>query len=131
MPMYLNNAWYVAGWSKEITRKPLGRMFLNEPVVLYRGEDGVIVALEDRCCHRGMPLSHGEVFDNNIRCEYHGLLFDGAGSCVDIPGQSLIPASAKVRSFAVAEKDDLVWIWMGDAEKANKDEIVRYPWHES
>ena len=55
--MYLQNAWYVAGWSNEITGKPLGRTILNEPIVFYRGKDGRVVALEDRCCHRGMPLS--------------------------------------------------------------------------
>ena len=46
-----------------------------------------------------MPLSKGEVFHNNIRCEYHGMLFDGTGRCVDIPGQTKIPAQAKVRSY--------------------------------
>jgi vanillate O-demethylase monooxygenase subunit len=129
--MYLNNAWYVAGWSNEMTSKPLGRTLLDEPVVMYRGKSGKLVALEDRCCHRGMPLSHGEVFDNNIRCEYHGMTFEGSGRCVDIPGQSIIPQSAKVRSFPIEERDDLVWIWMGDPAKANVDEIVRWPWHGS
>ena len=127
--MYLNNAWYVAGWSSEFTTKPLGRTLLGEPVVIYRGSDGMLVALEDRCCHRGMPLSHGEVFDNNIRCEYHGLMFERSGRCVDIPGQPMIPPSAKVRSFPIEEHDDLVWIWMGDPDKADTGEIVRWPWH--
>ena len=127
--MYLLNAWYVAGWSNEMTGKPTGRTILDEPIVMYRAKDGRLVALEDRCCHRGMPLSHGEVFDNNIRCEYHGLLFDPSGRCVDIPGQPLIPQSAKVRSFPIEERDDLVWIWMGDPAKADADAIVRWPWH--
>ena len=34
-----------------------------------------------------------------------------------------------MRSFPVEERDDLVWIWMGDPAKANPDEIVRWPWH--
>jgi phenylpropionate dioxygenase-like ring-hydroxylating dioxygenase large terminal subunit len=127
--MYLRNAWYVAGWSYEIAKKPIGRTFLNEPVVLFRGSDNQIIALEDRCCHRGMPLSHGEVFDNNIRCEYHGLMFDGTGRCVDIPGQTSIPANAKVRSFPVQERDELVWIWMGDEADAKAEAITPYPWH--
>ena len=59
--MFLYNAWYVAAWSKEVSVKPLGRTLLNEPVVLYRTADGTVMALEDRCCHRGMPLSCGEV----------------------------------------------------------------------
>ena len=65
--MYLMNAWYAAGWSSEITTKPLARTILDEPIVMYRGADNRVAALEDRCCHRGMPLSQGEVFDNNIR----------------------------------------------------------------
>ncbi|MGD9923968.1 MAG: Rieske 2Fe-2S domain-containing protein, partial [Pseudorhodoplanes sp.] len=117
--MYLLNAWYVAGWSNEMTSKPIGRTLLDEPVVMYRGKDGGLVALEDRCCHRGMPLSHGEVFDNNIRCEYHGMMFEGSGRCVNIPGQEIIPQSARVRSFPIEERDDLVWIWMGDPTKAD------------
>ena len=129
--MFLNNAWYVAAWSKDITSKPLGRTLLNEPIVLYRTSAGAVAALEDRCCHRGMPLSCGQVFGNNIRCEYHGMVFDGAGKCVEIPGQSIIPQSATVRSFPVEERDDLVWIWMGDKALADPEKIVRYPWHQA
>ena len=91
----------------------MARTLLNEPVVLFRTEAGAVAALEDRCCHRAMPLSCGAVFGNNIRCEYHGMVFDGAGICVEIPGQQIIPKSARVRSFPVVESDDLVWIWMG------------------
>ncbi len=129
--MYLMNAWYVAGWSNEITGKPLSRTILDEPIVIYRGKTNRVAALEDRCCHRGMPLSQGEVLDDNIRCEYHGMLFDPAGHCVDIPCQAKIPAQAKVRSYPVVEKDDLIWIWMGEPEKADPGEIVAYPWHKS
>ena len=54
--MFLYNAWYVAAWSTEVGEKPLARTLLEEPVVLYRGADGRAVALEDRCCHRALPL---------------------------------------------------------------------------
>jgi phenylpropionate dioxygenase-like ring-hydroxylating dioxygenase large terminal subunit len=129
--MYLRNAWYVAGWSNEINAQPIARTFLDEPVVLYRASDGAPVALEDRCCHRGMPLSLGEVVGANIRCEYHGLVFDGTGRCVEIPNQTHIPATAKVRSFPIVEKDDLVWIWMGEPENATSEAIVAYPFHKT
>ena len=129
--MYLRNAWYVAGWSNEINAQPIARTFLDEPVMLYRASNGALVALEDRCCHRGMPLSLGEVVGDNVRCEYHGMVFDGTGRCVDIPNQTHIPATAKVRSFPIAEKDDLVWIWMGEPENARSEEIVAYPFHKT
>ncbi|HCH55792.1 MAG TPA: hypothetical protein DEV64_01780, partial [Rhodospirillaceae bacterium] len=54
--MFVRNAWYVAAWETEISETPLARTILNEPVVMYRATDG-IVALEDRCCHRALPLS--------------------------------------------------------------------------
>jgi phenylpropionate dioxygenase-like ring-hydroxylating dioxygenase large terminal subunit len=127
--MFLYNAWYVAAWSKEVTSKPMARTLLNEPIVFFRSEAGAVFALEDRCCHRAMPLSCGAVLGNNIRCEYHGMVFDGDGTCVEIPGQQIIPKNARVRSFPVAESDDLVWIWMGQPELADSKLIVRYPWH--
>jgi phenylpropionate dioxygenase-like ring-hydroxylating dioxygenase large terminal subunit len=49
---FIHDAWYVAAWGEEIARKPLRRVFLDEPVVLYRRQDGVPVALADRCIHR-------------------------------------------------------------------------------
>ena len=67
LAMYLQNAWYVAGWSNEFTAGPVGRVLLDEPIVFYRGRNGVLAALEDRCCHRAMPLSHGEVIGEGLR----------------------------------------------------------------
>ena len=46
---FLRNSWYVAAFDNEVGSEPLARMFLNEPVVLYRDESGAAVALEDRC----------------------------------------------------------------------------------
>ena len=51
--MFLRNCWYVAGWSHDIAADSLvSRTMLGEPIVLYRKNDGGVVALEDRCCHR-------------------------------------------------------------------------------
>jgi vanillate O-demethylase monooxygenase subunit len=38
--MFLKNCWYVAAWDHEVTREPLARTLLCEPVVLFRGEEG-------------------------------------------------------------------------------------------
>ena len=59
--MYLRNAWYVAAWDHEIGREPLARLILDEPVVLWRTDDGTPIAFEDRCCHRHVPLSAGKI----------------------------------------------------------------------
>ena len=128
--MFMRNNWYVAAWPHELTNsQPVARTLLGEHIVLYRQADGTPVALEDRCCHRGVPLSHGEVVGDRIQCAYHGLQYDGAGACVKVPGQNTVPPRAKVRSYPLVERDQVVWIWMGDAALADPDEIVPYPWH--
>jgi phenylpropionate dioxygenase-like ring-hydroxylating dioxygenase large terminal subunit len=117
--MYLQNAWYVAAWDREVGRAPLARTFLDQPVVLYRTRDGAPVALEDRCCHRHLPLSLGAVVGDELQCGYHGLKFDAAGACVEVPGQSKVPPDAAIRSYPVAERWGWVWIWMGDPARAD------------
>ena len=105
--------WYVAALGKEIQDKPLGRTLLNHAIVFYRTPDGQVSALEDRCCHRDLPLSLGTVDEGGIRCGYHGLLFDGTGKCVEIPGQAKVPSKARVSAYPVKEQGALIWIWFG------------------
>jgi len=128
--MFLRNAWYVAAWADEISEKPLARRICNEPLVLFRDRQGHAAALLDMCCHRGAPLSCGQVVDAGIECGYHGLVFDGSGACVSIPGQDKIPGKARVRSFPVVEREQFIWIWMGEAERADPAHIIDYPFHD-
>ena len=129
MTLFIRNCWYVAAWPQEVTQKPLARTLLGDPVVLYRQADGLAVALEDRCCHRDLPLSMGEVCGDRIVCMYHGLAFDKSGRCVHIPVQDHIPQSARVRGYPLVEQDGIVWIWMGDPALADAADILPYPWH--
>src|SRR3569833_209476 len=92
---YVRNAWYVAGWSHELADgQPKAISILDEPIVLYRTNEGRVVALEDRCVHRLAPLSLGRCEGDALRCMYHGLLFAPDGKCVEIPGQEMLPARA-------------------------------------
>jgi phenylpropionate dioxygenase-like ring-hydroxylating dioxygenase large terminal subunit len=78
--MFVKNCWYVIAWDHEIpATQANGQIFtrtvLGEPIVVYRAGNE-LVALADRCCHRGAPLSKGRLEGNNLRCGYHGLLFN-------------------------------------------------------
>ena len=64
-----------------------------------------------------------------LQCGYHGLVFDATGQCVKIPGQRLIPKKARVRSYPVIERDQLIWVWMGAAERADPNQIVDVSYH--
>lgn len=127
--MFMKDAWYTAAWAHEIKDKLLARTICGEAVVLFRDRTGKAGALEDRCCHRAAPLSCGEVVDAGLQCGYHGLTFDVSGACVAIPGQDKIPARARVKSYPLVEKDEFLWIWMGDPSKADIAKIIDYPYH--
>ncbi len=114
MPFILD-AWYVAGWPHEIADgQLLARTLCGQPLVLFRAADGRAAALEDRCCHRQLPLSRGRLEQGTLRCGYHGLRFDAAGACIECPMQDFIPAAAHVRSVPVVERHGWIWVWPGD-----------------
>lgn len=117
---YARNAWYVAAWAHQLEDgKPFAMQVLGDRIVLYRRQDGTPIALEDRCVHRLAPLSLGRCEGDRLRCMYHGLLFDPDGKVAQIPGQDLVPKKAQVRAYPVIEQNSWVWIWMGDANKAD------------
>ena len=129
--MFIRNAWYVGAWDYEVGRKMLRRTILNEPVVLYRRQDGVPVALEDRCIHRNAPLSEGQLLGDNVQCPYHGLQFDETGNVVCIPSQTKIPKEAKIKKYPVIERYHWVWVWMGPPELADPQLIESFHWMDS
>lgn len=110
---YVRNAWYVVAWSTEVGRDPVSRRVGDDPLVLFRTQDGTAVCLTDRCAHRGYPLSAGRVVDDPVECGYHGFTFAGDGACTRVPGQSTIPGKARVRAYPLHEKDGWVWVWTG------------------
>lgn len=93
---------------------------LGEPLVLYRRQDSRVVALEDRCCHRLAPLSLGRVEGDDLRCLYHGLKFSPDGACCEMPGVPRPPRAMRVRAFPAVERHSAVFIWMGDAGRADE-----------
>jgi phenylpropionate dioxygenase-like ring-hydroxylating dioxygenase large terminal subunit len=125
--MFLRDYWYVAAWSDEVARTPLGRTILGEDVLLYRTEAGEAVALENRCAHRRLPLSLGRLVGDTIECTYHGLVYDQTGRCTKIPGQEPPPSNVGVKAYAVVERDQFVLVWMGDAAKADPSKVISFP----
>ncbi len=132
---YVRNAWYVAGWSSEFGEDLSAITVLEENLVLFRNSKGNVVALEDRCPHRLLPLSKGKRIGDDIQCGYHGMTFGADGRCVRIPGQQNVPASAYVHAYPIHERHDIVWIWMGEPERAEVADVFDMPefsdpnWH--
>ena len=69
--MFLKNAWYVAAWSHEIDNSLRQIIVLDEKICVFRNSDGEVIALEDACPHRKLPLSKGRIKGDNVECGYH------------------------------------------------------------
>lgn len=115
---YLHEQWYAAAWSTEVGRQPMERLLLDEPVVIYRTEAGVAVAMHGLCPHRLMPLARGQLKGDELECAYHGFCFDPQGRCSKVPTQAQAPAQFRQRVYPTREAGGMVWIWMGAPESA-------------
>jgi vanillate O-demethylase monooxygenase subunit len=124
------NAWYAAAWSHEIRHELAARTICDKDVVLYRSTGGQVVALEDACWHRLLPLSMGRLEGDQVVCGYHGLVFNAAGRCTYMPAQKTINPSACVRAYPVAERHRLVWLWPGDPALADPASIPDFHWND-
>ncbi len=119
MAPFLRNQWYTAATSAELGERPFARTICDEPLVIFRGGDGTVAALTDRCPHRKAPLSSGEVVGNDIQCGYHGIRFAGDGACTHVPGNVPVGRNFRARSFPAQETHGLVFIWLGEAALAD------------
>lgn len=118
--MFVKNCWYVAAWDHEVLADTLlERGILNQSILIYRLADGTPVALDNKCPHRHAPLHMGRREGDSVRCMYHGLKFDAAGQCTEIPGQDRIPPKLCVKSYPMVQRGRWLWIWMGDPARAD------------
>jgi phenylpropionate dioxygenase-like ring-hydroxylating dioxygenase large terminal subunit len=124
------NRWYVVASTDELGSDPLARQVCGTRLVLFRRSDGSIACLDDRCSHRAFPLSAGAVVGDEIQCSYHGLRFDGCGTCTWAPGQDRIPSRANIASHAVEVQGPWVWVWIGDADAVDRALLPATPWFE-
>ena len=113
--------WYPIAWSEEVKPgKMLARQFAGEPVAVIRGKEGKLFALENRCAHRQVPLTHGVVEGCTVKCGYHGWAYNEEGQCIDVPylGRERLPNG--VKSYPCREVDGLIFIYPGDVAYADE-----------
>lgn len=109
--------WYVLAMSSEVRDKPLVRTLYDTPIVLFRDGHGQVGALLDRCPHRNVPLSMGQIAkDGTLECGYHGWRFDRDGGCAHIPSlcaeaRAKESPSWRATAFAVRERNGLLWVY--------------------
>jgi phenylpropionate dioxygenase-like ring-hydroxylating dioxygenase large terminal subunit len=90
---------------------------MGEKLVFWRDGSGVVSCLRDRCVHRGVQLSAGQILDGHLQCPFHGFEYDSSGQIVKIPAigkNAPVPDRFKVHAYPTYEDRGFIWIWWGE-----------------
>jgi hypothetical protein len=123
------NHWYVVAQSSDVTDQPVGVTLWQQAIALYRNSRGQIQALEDRCPHRFVKLSRGQVVRDDLECAYHGWRFNAQGQCATVPylaANQKLP-TCQVRCYPVREQDGFIWVFPGDPSLAQQTPLLNLP----
>jgi phenylpropionate dioxygenase-like ring-hydroxylating dioxygenase large terminal subunit len=114
------NVWTPVVLAARLKRHPLAVTVAGERLVFFRGNDGKIGALVERCPHRGAALSLGRMTgDGHLACPFHGWEFDTDGTNVHVPFN---PDAKRERLFAasvpVRQIGDMLWMYTAPVAEA-------------
>lgn len=107
------NGWFAVAWSGALAPGDVQRIqCFEEELVLFRTRSGRLAVLDAYCAHLGAHLAEGGRVDGEgLRCPFHGWRWDASGECTAIPYCEQIPPRARMRSWDVVERNDLVFVW--------------------
>lgn len=124
------NYWYPVAYPTDLAPGDLMEVkFWGKSFALFRTERGELRCILNRCAHRQLKLTTGEVRDCNVVCPYHGWSFDGEGRLTEIPHELFGKSMPKIQlpSYQVRERYGLVWLFPGDPERADKVPMPEIP----
>ena len=119
--------WFPLTSTRTLARgKPNALRLLDVPLVAWKAGNGWRVA-EDRCPHRGAPLSYGRLEVNStLSCSYHGWQFGDSES--DAP--SYVPTGgcgARLRNHpSQVCEHGLLWVWPKPAAIGSAEAFEAY-----
>ncbi|OUL99100.1 aromatic ring-hydroxylating oxygenase subunit alpha [Variovorax sp. JS1663] len=109
----LKDLWYAICPSHFIRENPVSVRRLGSKIALWRDGTGKLHALEDRCPHRGAPLSQGVILGDRLSCPYHGVEVRCDGVVTRVPGSPgcKLEGSQATRHFHVEERAGAVFLY--------------------
>ncbi len=111
-PAAIASGWHPVAFSKGLRRRSVAARLMGRRLVVARDREGPFV-LDDRCPHRGAPLSLGRLEAGALACPYHGWRFGRGGACLEVPGSPLPGAPA--RPLPCVDRAGLVWTSLAEA----------------
>lgn len=99
---------------------PVRVKLLGERLLAFRDSEGRYGLIDEFCAHRGVSLWFGRNEQGGLRCPYHGWKYDHTGQCTEVPSEpkeSGYCGKIKLKSYPLVKIGDILWTYMGPAEK--------------
>ncbi|KKB35183.1 Rieske 2Fe-2S domain-containing protein [Bacillus thermotolerans] len=121
MARYMKQFWVPAVRAARVKANgtPIRVQLFGENYVVFRGADGKVAVLDEKCPHRRASLSLGRNEDNALTCLYHGWKFDVNGNCIDAPTEppekvESFCRKVPVKYYPSREAGGIIWTWLGE-----------------
>lgn len=126
--------WHPVAASHELQagRNIVAGFVQGAELALWRTAAGTPQAWDNRCPHRSVRFTLGQVLDDRLSCAYHGWQFEaGTGACAAIPAHPDLapPRHVCVKTWRVAEASGMVWVTAAPGDDAAPDHAVPAGWH--
>ena len=109
----LKDRWYALCPASFVKEKPVSLNRLGTHLAVWRGTDGKVHALEDRCPHRGAKLSQGTILNDTLKCPYHGVEVrcDGVATSVPASPGCKLEGTRATFNYPVMEVADILFVY--------------------
>jgi 3-ketosteroid 9alpha-monooxygenase subunit A len=106
------SGWFQVAWSAEIEAgQAIPMRYFGADLVAWREQAGQLHVMDAYCPHLGAHLGYGGCVEGgNIRCPYHGWVWNGDGKNVEIPLIDRVSTN-HIRTWSVVERGGIVLVW--------------------
>ncbi|MBK7614856.1 MAG: Rieske (2Fe-2S) protein [Burkholderiales bacterium] len=128
-------AWHPVAASHELRagENIVASFLQGAELALWRTPEGAPQAWDNRCPHRSVRFTLGQVVGDRLSCAYHGWQFQaGSGACAGIPAHPHLspPRHVCVKTWRVAEAAGMIWVNpVADSTDAAPVDAVPAGWH--
>lgn len=84
-------------------------------IAVFRTGDDEVFALDDRCPHKGGPLSQGIVHNKRVTCPLHNFVIELRS------GVAVAPDEGCTRAHPAKVENNIIWLYVQTAVPASVD----------
>jgi len=122
--------WYAVEHSRAVAPGAVVEVTIwGASIALWRDATGALHAMENRCAHRQLKLTLGDVEGCRLACAYHGWAYNAAGRLAHVPHELFgrpLP-DVTLRTYPVKVRYGLIWLFPGDPALAQRRRIPDIP----